>query len=359
MKKITALILVLLTVLAAFAGCSGSKGRAAMEYGDYKITEGMYTYWMISMKSYFLDYYADAEDTDAFWSSTLDDGTTMEAYVTEIVNNNVRNYLIAQSLFDEYGISLTQTALDDIALQVSDMIDYYGSRAEANAALGAYGINLDTLEQVITAEKKLECVYDFLYGENIGLEAPTAEELDAYYNANYMRIKYIYVNLTDRFVFDENGNITYDEEGYFKTTPLTEEEIAQKKAKAESAFARAQSGEDFDVLVTEFTEVDMSLYPNGLYISSNDIGNYGYEVISAVMDMEHNEIRMVEDGYDAYIILKCPLLDRAYEDETDKGQFEALKEYTVLEKYDKKFDELGASVVYHDDVLAEHSIRSH
>ncbi|MBQ4574376.1 MAG: hypothetical protein IJA85_04185 [Clostridia bacterium] len=359
MKKISTLILALLLVLFSFAGCSGKGGRAVMEYGDYAITEEMYAYWMVSMKSYFLEYYADAEDTDEFWSSTLDDGSTMEEYVTEIVNNNVRNYLIAQSLFDEYGITLTQTALDDINLQVSDMIDYYGSRAEANAAFGTYGINLDILEQIVTAEKKLECVYDFLYGDTIGIEKPTDEELDTYYKANYMRIKYIYINLTDRFVFDENGNITYDEKGYYKTTPLTEEEIAEKRTKVENALSRANAGENFDALVEEFTEVDMSLYPNGLYISNNDIGNYGYEVISAVMDMQTDEIRLVEDAYDAYIILKCPLVDGAYNSETDSGQFEALSEYTILEKYDKKFDELAASVVFHKDVMAEHSLRTY
>lgn len=359
MRKISALILTFCLMLVMLAGCSGSRDRAVMEYGKYSVTEGMYTYWMVSMKSYVLSYYADAEDTDEFWNTAVDDDYTMEDYVSELVMRNVRNYLIGLSLFDEYGITLTQTALDDIDIQVNDMIEYYGSRAEANAALGEYGINLDIFERIVTAEKKLECVYDFLYGENIGIEKPTDEELAEYYADHYMRIKYIYINLTDRFVFDENGNITYNESGYYQTTPLTEEEIAAKRAKLDSALARAEDGEDFDILVDEFTEVDMSLYPNGLYISSNDIDNYGYEVISAVLDMQIDEIRLVEDDYDAYIILKCPLIDEAYNSETDAGQFEALGEYAALEKYEAKFDELAASVIYHEDILAEHSLRSY
>ena len=77
------------------------------------------------------------------------------------------------------------------------------------------------------------------------------------------------------------------------------------------------------------------------------------------MDMQTDEIRLVEDAYDAYIILKCPLVDGAYNSGTDSGQFEALSEYTILEKYDKKFDELAASVVFHKDVMAEHSLRTY
>jgi len=355
MKRICGILLSVILIVVSLSGC-GDENNIAMKLDKYVITEGMYTYWMVSLKSYFLDYYSDAEDTDAFWNSTTEGGTTMEAYISDIINDNVRNYLIGMKLFDDYGMSLTQTALDDIDIMVNDMIEYYGSRAEANAALGAFGINLDVYKEVVTAEKKLECVYDFLYGEN-GIELATEEELDAYYNANYMRIKYIYINLTDRFVFDEDGNVTYDEEGYYQTTPLTEEEIAFKRTKVEDALARANEGENFDDLVTEFSEVDMSLYPNGLYISGNDIGNYGYEVISAVIDMGIDEIRLVEDGYDAYIIQKCPLIEGAYNSETDGGQFESLSEYALLEKYAAKFDELGKSVVFFEDVLKRRSIR--
>ena len=58
----------------------------------------MYYYWLSTYKRNILASYEDAADTKEFWEQKYDENKTVEQYFTEIINERIMNYLIAQDL---------------------------------------------------------------------------------------------------------------------------------------------------------------------------------------------------------------------------------------------------------------------
>ena len=132
-----------------------------------------------------------------------------------------------------------------------------------------------------------------------------AEALDndyvQYFKDNYWHMKYIVI-YTTKLATDSKGNYKYDSSGTLVTEPLTEEEFAEKLAKAEEALAKAQAGEDFDELIITYSEYDTTAYPSGFYVSVNELSTYGANIVSALAEMQVGEVRRVEEGSAIYII---------------------------------------------------------
>ena len=106
--RITAALLVTAMLALSLFSCGIVKGDTVMQYGDYKITEAMYSYWMSSFKSYFLYYYGTSGQYDQLWTQTLPDGRTYEQFFEdELVTPYAKKVLICQKLFDDYKLSFT------------------------------------------------------------------------------------------------------------------------------------------------------------------------------------------------------------------------------------------------------------
>lgn len=354
--RVLALILTAALVFGMLISCAAST-PAVMKYKDSSISASMYSYWLSTYKSSFLSYYNSSLDSDEFWSSPATDNMSAEEYALELINKNIKYILVGMQLFREYGLKIDSDTTAAINEDLAEKTDYFGSRAELNSALSEFGINADILKEIYIAEEKLYAVYDYLYGDN-GIEKVTDAQIDQYYEDNYSRIRYIVVYTNQKVVTDENGEAQYDSEGNVLTAELSDEEKAEKQAKVEEIMLCVNAGDDFAALQTNYNEVDMSYYSDGFFVSPNELGIYGFQMVSETESMKVGETRKVVDEYATYIVEKLPLIARNEFIEADTEQLENLEKYCIQQYYEDKFAPLAEEIEVYESELANFDIRT-
>ncbi len=348
---------VILLLLCSLTLTSCGKNTNIMTYKDSSITSNMYSYWLSTYKSDFIHYYNDSIDSDLFWDSIATEGMTTEEYAIDFINKNIKYILIGIQLFREYGLKIPPEVTESINMDINEKIDYFGGRSDMNIALSEYGINIDILKDIYIAEEKLYSVYDYLYGEN-GIEAITEEDIDAYYKENYSRIQYIIIDTEKKYVYNEDGSYKTNSEGYRITEPMTEDEIKAKNAVVDEIMMCVNAGDDFSEISMKYNEVDMSEYPNGFYVSPNELNLYGFTMIYEISKMSVGEIRKITDSGVTYIVQKCPLIERSAFIDGDTEQMENLENYCIQQSYEEKFSKYAEEVEVDEELLKDFSIRT-
>lgn len=350
-NKLLSLLLVTATMVTLLVGCSNNGSEKVMEYNGYAVTEGMYRYWMKAWKDEYVNNYSDIADTVAFWTAENSAGGTNEEYVTSEINNRIRYYLIAQSLFDEYKLELTDEEKEEIQNDLNEQIEYYGSRSAYNEHLKeTYGMDITMLERVYTFEARYLKLYDYLYSPS-GKNSATADELDEYYQNNYHRVKYVVFYKEVRLAHDEDGNVKYED--------LTEEEKAAVAETANNVFEAVKGGESIDEYIKEYMGdfYDFDSYPNGIYISPDEYTLHTAEVTEAAVEMEVGEVRLVEREDSYHVVQKFELIDKAYASGADKDQFSYLVKYCNSQKFAEHFSELAKGVTEHSEIMEKYKLR--
>lgn len=354
----------LLSLMVAFAlvcpfvlnSCGGYKSKydTVMEYNGIKLTEEFYNYWIATFKRNILASYSDASDTDEFWQQPYDENMTVEEYFTAILNERIINYLIAQDLYKKNGLKLSSSVKKAIENDIDEKIDFYGGRGSLNSALSEMKLNIDALEEIYLWEAKHDLVYDYLFGSGGPLEI-SDEDLTDYYEKNYSQIKYVVFYMTD-IQLDEDGNYVYDSEGNLVSKELTEEEMAQKLAKINEFKTRIDNGEDFDTLIDEYSEYDTSAYPNGFFVSVNELDIWGPEIYKAVLAAEAGDVCRVDEEEAVFFVKKCELT--AFEDlsESDITQLKNLVDYATDEIFNEFFAELSKNVKINSSVIEKYKL---
>ena len=355
MKRKFAIILcaliILSSVLTLFSGCAS---KTAAEYKGNSIDEGIYKYWFMSLEEHYLEYYSDITDNPEFWAKEYEPGKTYGEYMDERIKTQIYCYLVAQDLFKTYGLKLSERTKQAIDDTIDEQIEYFGSKSEFNSYLSEYGINISKLKKIYTMEEKFIMVRDYLYDKDKGVEKPTDDEIDAYYRENYARIKYFMVLRNVKYVYDKDGKKVTDTNGYYKYEDLTEDEKKAQTDYANSIYEAVLGGETLDAYLKkdypELTDV-----PNGYYVTAEDYHIHTPEVIEAAFDMKAGEARLVsnEDAY--FIVTKFDLLDKAYNG-ADSAQFYYLETYVSNQKFNKKFEELIASVKFDENIIKKFSV---
>ncbi len=357
MRFVITIILSFALILPAtlLTSCSQNNYEVVMEYNGIKLTEDKYNYWVSTFKRNILSSYSDAHDTEEFWSQPYDDTQTVEDYFMKIINERIMNYLIAQDMFKKNGLTLDKTVKDAIKADIDEKIEYYGSRGALNAELANIMLNVDSLKDIYTWEEKHEKVYDYLYGKD-GIDEVSDERLTEYFRTNYSCIRYIVI-YTTKIATDANGNYVRDEQtGEYVTEPLSEEEMAKKNADIEECFAKMKSGEDFETLRKAYSEFDTSAYPNGFYVSANEVDIWGADIVLAAKNAKVGDIVKIEEETAVFMIEKRQLPDFGSLDENDIKQLSSLSKYATQEMYDLLFGELRKKVTIHTDLLATYQL---
>lgn len=373
-RRVLGILLAMSVLPCVLAGCSSGKSVmvAANEsglpegYGKYVLTEEMYRYWMISWKDYYVKNYSDVEDTPEYWDAMATGELTNEEYLTENIRTRILYYYAAQPLFDELGLKKSAYA-DQVDEYMDGMLAQYDSKAECNRALDEkYGITLADLEQVYTFEARYQAVYDYLYGSK-GVDSATPGELDAYYQANYARVKYVLMLKNQRYRVNEDGTRVTDSNGRYILDDLTDGEKAKVKSAAETVRNELISGvthEGYDdpmdyyvkTYMEEFFPDVLTAYPNGFYITPDEYTLHSATLTEAAMDMEIGEISLVENEDCYFIVKKYGLIDRAYESDADVAQFANLTSYCNSEKFVKYFSGLVEGVSFAQEVLDKYRL---
>ncbi|MBO5870001.1 MAG: peptidylprolyl isomerase [Clostridia bacterium] len=395
MKKIKNIVSFLLVVLMlfSFASCgkdndvvSGDNSEVVMSYGDYTLSEKDFMYIVSTFKSQMVSYYqsylssygASYSDSDILEMQMSEDKTIGE-YIKEVSIEFAQQLLIFEQLCADSGITITdQSDIDSINNALEDMEVAYGGTDLFEIELARLGITRSAIERYMRANVYYTLVHDYRYGEN-GTAAIPAESVYEEFVNNYYHYDgalYAYADYQTgeayTFEFDEEEIKSFFDAEFVKVRhilykntdsknqKLSENEIAEKKNKAESALASIQSGEktldDFKAetedsgyeyvftygsMVKPFEEASFEMKVGDVRLVETE---FGYHIIEKLEKTEEDYVGKVgEDGKtkggykDAAIAAMSAKQIRAEALETmdklSKGELEKYPEQTDAKKY--------------------------
>ena len=181
MKRLVAMTLAMLLLAFCFVGCA-STGPKMMKLGDSKITLNLFYLYLSRMKGTYCATYGISATDDAHWDTVMDEtGKTYNEHYTEFVLEQTKSYLAACHVFDELGLELPDTTVDEIEAEIESMIENEagGSEKEMNQKLAEFGANVDVLREAYLIEAKIAYLKDHLYGANGGKIG--GEAIEKYY----------------------------------------------------------------------------------------------------------------------------------------------------------------------------------
>ena len=315
----------------------------------------------------------------AFWSVTDDFGDgklqTIDNYYRGVILDECRYVLVAQYLFDLYGLSLSQATLDDLDDYLNEFVltDGDGNKNQLNKVLADYGVNYDMLKEYLMMNARLEAVQNYLYG-NLGHNVKQQYQEETYEHFNQIFLpNYDYV-----FETDENGDeiyyntsdhsICYKETNYFdivngkvvyytnatkthisydtqngtrsykmkdgntyETVKKSDAELDALLAKANQLTASLQgkSAEAFDTVVAKESPEEM-IYADGYYLQrgieyseASSTLFYLDKIMEKLKDAKEGDVFMVESSKGYHIVMKQKHTDKAYELSENNAWFEA------------------------------------
>lgn len=341
------------TLLAACALVSCSP-ESVMTYGSHSINENEFSYYLATYKGKYAQTYADFKNTPEYFSSVVtDDGQTVEDVLYSAVVHNVEMTLVCEQMFDDYGLSLSRSVEDTINSYIGDFVDEYadGSRNKFNAALGAYGVNINMLKKIYLRDEKVSALYDALYGTN-GIIGITDEDRQNYLDENYVRVRHIYVNNKYMYATDEDGVQEYTDDGLRKKRELTAEELAAKQALIDAIDESLAEGADFDEVYDAFSED--KYYKNGYYISENM--DFISDVTDSAMSLEVGEYKKIETDYGTHYIMRLEMDEKPWENEDNSDFFDGYDTTVGQALFADMAEEKISEVVLNEEVLGEYTI---
>ncbi len=340
------------TLLAACALVSCSP-ESVMTYGSHSINENEFSYYLATYKGKYAQTYADFKNTPEYFSSVVtDDGQTVEDVLYSAVVHNVEMTLVCEQMFDDYGLSLSRSVEDTINSYIGDFVDEYadGSRNKFNAALGAYGVNINMLKKIYLRDEKVSALYDALYGTN-GIIGITDEDRQNYLDENYVRVRHIYVNNKYMYATDEDGVQEYTDDGLRKKRELTAEELAAKQALIDAIDESLAEGADFDEVYDAFSED--KYYKNGYYISENM--DFIEDVTDSAMSLEVGEYKKIETDYGTHYIMRLEMDEKPWENEDNSDFFDGYDTTVGQALFADMAEEKISEVVLNEEVLGEYT----
>ena len=341
------------TLLAACALVSCSS-ESFMTYGSHSINENEFSYYLATYKGKYAQTYADFKNTPEYFSSVVtDDGQTVENVLYSAVVHNVEMTLVCEQMFDDYGLSLSRSVEDTINSYIDDFVDEYadGSRNKFNAALGAYGVNINMLKKIYLRDEKVSALYDALYGTN-GIIGITDEDRQNYLDENYVRVRHIYVNNKYMYATDEDGVQEYTDDGLRKKRELTAEELAAKQALIDAIDESLAEGADFDEVYDAFSED--KYYKNGYYISENM--DFIEDVTDSAMSLEVGEYKKIETDYGTHYIMRLEMDEKPWENEDNSDFFDGYDTTVGQALFADMAEEKISEVVLNEEVLGEYTM---
>ncbi len=353
MKKTVLFRLLVLAAAALVLLSSCGTGKAVMTYKGAKITENEFRFYLATYKARFAQTYSDFKDNAAFYRQSMGDGTA-EDFLFSAVVQNVGYSLVSDELFREYGLSLPASVTAD----VDGYVDSYltdlaeGSKTVLNRYLGAYGVNMKLFREILLRDERSSAVYAYLYGEDgkIGLND---DDRQTYLENNYARVRHIYVNNAYVYATDENGNPVYDSYGQQEKTPLSGEQLEAKNTLIAASDEALAAGEDFESVYEAASEDQY--YADGYYLTRDM--DFIEGVVSSAFSMEIGEWTKVESDVGVHYILRMPLGEKPWADESCADFFPDYDETVSTALFTDMLDELREGIEYDEETLSSYTVQ--
>lgn len=245
LKKIAAGLMAL-TMLFSFAACSDTSWAAKAD--GYQVNAGVYIYYTL-VAYYDAQSKAGKDSADSADDSSSDsaasettvttseddlfkatiDGKNVRTWIQDDASDSVKKFVAIQKEFAALGLTLTDTQ----KAQINSALE--NTWASNEQLFTKNGISKESVKQIIQTSYMSDSIFKSYYGEG-GTEAVAQDEIDTYLTDNFLRVKYIAIQLKDG-----EGNL-------FKSA---DKEKAMEMA--EDYKERAES-ESFDDLIKEYND---------------------------------------------------------------------------------------------------------
>lgn len=343
-KKLYSLITLSALILVSTLCFTACKKEYAMSLDDgkYKLDAEVYE-WLVSFckteeyNVFVQNLQAAGEDPTLydltsyeFWSNSYGDNDfTLAQMVTDEAVVIGKSYLVAEKLFDEYGLTMTDDdneAIESSITQVDASLQEDGKSLKEY--LSDYDITMATYKKILTYQYKTQKLLTKLLAPGGKYEVTDEMVRDSYHDA----VETLgYSNVNHVFLY----SVTFEPDGSVKK--LSEEDYLKIKARAQEIYDTILSGEaEFE----DFLEYSDDKYsPDGYLVNVDTQMTESF--VDAAVNMKIGEIKLIEsEGIGFHIIKKYDITpeQKTEIEDTIRSEFEGEAEDRILDKY---FDDVS------------------
>ncbi len=245
-----------------------------------------YSGYMLYNMQYYASMYAQMGLTD-LWSNK-DMAKSLGASMPEAAEQQAIYARVVMQKFNELGLKLSYNEQKEMASVRRNSIANTGKDAYLNQ-IAQFGFSDQTYQNFMYISQCYQALNDYYFGEN-GVNTPSDEDIQKYYEYNYITAKHILITTVD----PASGE-----------TKRTDEEA---KKEAQSILDRINAGEDFDTLMNQYSEdTGLSNNPNGYTFTEGQMVTEFYDGAKALAEDEVSEL--VKSSYGYHIIKRVKLDD--------------------------------------------------
>lgn len=250
------------------------------------VTADEYSGYMLYNMQYYASMYAQMGLTD-LWSNE-DMAKSLGASMPEAAEQQAIYARVVMQKFNELGLKLSYNEQKEMASVRRNSIANTGKDAYLNQ-IAQFGFSDQTYQNFMYISQCYQALNDYYFGEN-GVNTPSDEDIQKYYEDNYITAKHILITTVD----PASGE-----------TKRTDEEA---KKEAQSILDRINAGEDFDTLMNQYSEdTGLSNNPNGYTFTEGQMVTEFYDGAKALAEDEVSEL--VKSSYGYHIIKRVKLDD--------------------------------------------------
>ena len=313
-------------------------GSPAVTFRGVEISEEVYAYWQSQFKYRYMASVNGARDDRSYWSAVFDPetGRTNGENCREFIDSMVRQIMTASAFFDEAGMTVTDAQRSALDQSLEEAVEYRfdGDEDAFESALRAIGSSRRAVQIAILHEHKAQA-----YMNSLSLDA---QQKEAYYVNNYVRVQLYFLSTTVDYYVDENGDrvTEVDEDGNVvdRTDPLTPEEKAAKEERILYLQTTLDAWSD-DMTPTEREQAFLDLtsldnedrnagdYPSGYSFApkanfTQQFAAVHPEVVEAALSLKNiGEYTSVEADGGVWLILRCAFEPAGYEAQDSQDFF--------------------------------------
>lgn len=250
------------------------------------VTADEYSGYMLYNMQYYASMYAQMGLTD-LWSNE-DMAKSLGASMPEAAEQQAIYARVVMQKFNELGLKLSYNEQKEMASVRRNSIANTTKDAYLNQ-IAQFGFSDQTYQNFMYISQCYQALNNYYFGEN-GVNTPSDEDIQKYYEDNYITAKHILITTVD----PASGE-----------TKRTDEEA---KKEAQSILDRINAGEDFDTLMNQYSEdTGLSNNPNGYTFTEGQMVTEFYDGAKALAEDEVSEL--VKSSYGYHIIKRVKLDD--------------------------------------------------
>lgn len=245
-----------------------------------------YSGYMLYNMQYYASMYAQMGLTD-LWSNE-DMAKSLGASMPQAAEQQAIYARVVLQKFNELGLKLGYDEQKEMASIRRNSIANTSKDAYLNQ-IAQFGFSDQSYQNFMYISQCYQALNDYYFGEN-GVNTPSDEDIQKYYEDNYITAKHILISTVD----PASGE-----------TKRTDEEA---KKEAQSILDRINAGEDFDTLMNQYSEdTGLSNNPNGYTFTEGQMVTEFYDGAKALAEDEVSEL--VKSSYGYHIIKRVKLDD--------------------------------------------------